>query len=220
MPSTRSELSPVADVVHHDHFESLERQAEASRVFLWAFLASEALLFTALFGLYAGYRTLHPAAFASGIHHNLKVVGTINTAVLLVSSYLVARAVLSLERGRTRAALLGTLGTVACGVLFLGLKAYEYHDHLTEGLYPGAARGLHEEGIDVFFALYYFLTGVHAVHVVVGVCVLSWLALRIGRREVGAHTAHPLELGALYWHLVDLIWIFLWPLFYLTGGHP
>jgi cytochrome c oxidase subunit III len=208
----------MAEVRLHPHFESMEQQADAARLFMWAFLASEALLFTALFALYAGYRTVHAEAFVVGIEHDLRLVGTTNTAILLVSSYLVARAVLMLERGRERAAFRLTATTAALGVVFLGLKGVEYHDHFAHGLLAGDAGHLAVPGIDVFFALYYLLTGLHAVHVMVGVGVLAWLALRIRRGELRSGP-HVLELGALYWHLVDVVWIFLWPLFYLTGGH-
>jgi cytochrome c oxidase subunit 3 len=108
--------------------------------------------------------------------------------------------------------------TVLLGAVFLMLKGYEYHDHLSHGLYPGGAEELSVHGVSVFFALYYFMTGAHAIHVMVGMTALSWLAVRLHRGDFDRHTSHPLEVGALYWHLVDSIWIFLWPLFYLTGG--
>jgi cytochrome c oxidase subunit 3 len=207
----------MPEVTRASHFDSMIRQAEAGRLFMWAFIASEALLFTALFGLYAGYRGLYPEAFSVGIGENLKVVGSVNTMVLLVSSYFVATAVLLLERGRRRLALICTVTTVVLGALFLMLKGYEYRDHLMHGLYPGGAESLHVRGASVFFALYFLMTGAHALHVMVGMSVLAWLAVRIHRGDLGAETAHPLEIGALYWHLVDSIWIFLWPLFYLTS---
>jgi cytochrome c oxidase subunit 3 len=207
----------MAEVVRASHFDSMGRQAEAGRVFMWVFLASEALLFTALFGLYAGYRGLYPEAFAAGIHHTMKIAGSLNTMILLISSYFVASAVLFLEKGHRRRALVCTVTTVVLGAIFLALKVYEYRDHLIHGLYPGGAEELEVHGVSVFFALYYFLTGAHAIHVMVGMSVLSWLSVRLYRGDLAQGTAHPLELGALYWHLVDTIWIFLWPLFYLTS---
>ncbi len=184
---------------------------------MWVLLASEALLFTALLALYSGYRGLYPEAFSRGIDEGLKIAGTLNTAILLVSSYLVALAVHRLEAGRGRSAARLTFATTALGCLFLVLKAIEYHDHLAHGFAPGAAGGLDDRGLAVFFALYYLLTGTHALHVIVGIGVLAWLAQRVGRGVLGRERAYHLELGALYWHLVDLVWIVLWPLFYLTS---
>lgn len=190
------------------HFESREKQAHAARLGMWVFLASEVLLFAALFTLFAGYRTHFPDAFRRGVHANAKDLGSINTAVLLVSSALVAAGVHALREGRRRAARWLVLGTIALGGVFLAIKATEYGRHLHEGIVPGLAGA--EPGIAQFWTLYYGMTGLHSVHVAIGMVVLAVMLFGIARG------AHRLEVAAIYWHLVDLVWIFLWPVFYLA----
>lgn len=203
-----------------EHFETLGQQAHAARLGMWVFLASEALLFAALFALFASYRVHHPDAFREAVHENTKVLGSINTGVLLTSSTLVAGGVHALRAGRSRLAGGLVAGTMALGFVFLIIKFTEYGEHFREGIYPGsygryftvhATRGLAE-----FWTLYYTMTGLHAVHVTVGLCVLGAMLLGLRRGSVAQATAHRLEIGAIYWHLVDVVWIFLWPLFYLA----
>jgi cytochrome c oxidase subunit 3 len=205
-----------------EHFENLEKQAHAARLGMWVFLGSEVLFFSGLFALYIAYRTEHPYGFGVGVEHNTLALGSINTGVLLVSSYTVAMAVHELRRGKNRlsALLIGT--TVLLGLAFLVIKTTEYLQHFREGIYPGGwGPFFHEHGdagTKMFFTLYYCMTGLHAAHVFVGMCVLAVLLLRVARRDIGDWAPHPLAMGAVYWHLVDLIWIFLWPLFYLIPG--
>ncbi len=206
---------------HAEHFESLERQAEAARFGMWVFLASEVLLFGGLFTLYTCYRFEHPAAFARGVAMGALAIGTTNTAILIFSSFLVALAVHGLREGQRRRALALIAATIACGLVFLVLKGIEYAGHIRDGLLPGGrgAELVHaRQGLDVFFTLYYGMTGLHALHVIVGLGVLAVLGYRIHRGALTEAAPHPLELGAMYWHLIDIIWIFLWPLFYLTRG--
>ena len=204
------------------HFEDMRKQAHAARLGMWIFLATEVLLFAGLFVLYTAYRAEHPAGFAVGVEHNTLVWGSVNTAVLLVSSYTVAMGVHMLRLGAPRAAALLVGATIALGVAFLAIKAGEYAKHFREGIYPGGVgQFFHEHGdpgTTMFFTLYYAMTGLHAAHVVVGTGVLAFLLWKILRGDIGALAPHPLELGAVYWHLVDLVWIFLWPLFYLIRG--
>jgi cytochrome c oxidase subunit 3 len=208
---------PVAE-----HFASLAQQAHAARLGMWIFLGTEVLFFSGLFALYAAYRTEHPHGFAEGVEHNTLAYGSINTGVLLVSSYTAALAVHELRRDRWRACA-GLLGaTIALGLAFLGIKTLEYLAHFREGLYPGGAGAFYAEhgeaGTKMFFTLYFCMTGLHAAHVLVGTGVLGALLVKVLRRELGAWAPHPLAIGAIYWHLVDVIWIFLWPLFYLIPG--
>jgi cytochrome c oxidase subunit 3 len=185
---------------------------------MWVFLASEVLLFGALFTLYAAYRCKWTHAFMEGVRENDAVLGTSNTVLLLFGSFLVVLAVRELRLGRTRApvALLGA--TVLVGFGFLAIKLTEYGEHFARGIFPGG-RGFHfvaaPAGTPVFFTLYFLMTGLHAIHVIVGMGVLAWCAVRIASRRL---RLHALEVGALYWHLVDCIWIVLWPLFYLLRG--
>lgn len=212
---------PPSSSVPVEHFESLEQQEHAAHLGMWLFLTSEVLLFGALFGLYTGYRLQYAEDFALAAHHNNVLLGTGNTLILITSSFSAAWAVHSAEHGRRRA-IVSSLGlTLLLGVCFLVFKAIEYSQHFAEGIFPGPAYRFAElpvHGANVFFNLYYFMTGLHALHVVGGLTalsVLAWLAQR-GRFAAGRRYT-PLELGVLYWHLVDLIWIFLWPLLYLSA---
>lgn len=214
---SRAQATPFTAL---EHFSNLETQTHAARLGMWIFLASEILLFGALFALYAASRAAHPVAFHVGVTSNTKLLGSLNTGVLLTSSTLVAASVPLLRRGRRKAAGFLISGTVALALLFLFVKGAEYQRHFHEGIYPGGAGSffaIHDErGISTFWTLYYAMTGLHAVHVTIGALVLGVLLAQLVRGSLGEPTAHRLEIGALYWHLVDVLWIFLWPLFYLA----
>jgi len=209
----------VIETAVAEHYEDREKQSHAARLAMWVFLASEVMFFAALFALYGSLRATHPAAFRAGAQHQSLALGTINTIVLITSSFTVALAVHSLrERRRGLAAcLLVASATLGCG--FLVLKGAEWATHFHEGIVPGPAYSfvsLPGHGVQVFFNLYFAMTGLHACHVVAGIVVLAWLARRAaGARETGGTPELAVELGGLYWHLVDLIWLFLWPIFYL-----
>lgn len=197
--------------------EAAATEQAPARLGMWIFLSSELLLFAGLFALYAGSRALHPAAFKLGIHHADKLTGSTNTAVLLVSSTLVALGVNAAKASRKLTAIAWLTGTLACGALFLLLKLLEYRRHLLHGIAPGGhGSGLAAvAGLPQFWTLYYATTGLHAVHVVVGLVVLSVVLWKLIVAPI-ERSARLLENAALYWHLIDLIWIFLWPLFYLA----
>lgn len=201
-------------------FENLAKQQHALRFGMWIFLGSELLLFAGLFALYTAYRTTHAADFRAALHHNWLALGSINTVVLIVSSFTVAWAVHSVRGERRRTALAMLAVTMLLGAVFLTLKGVEYADHIQHGIKPGVYYSFAEmpsHGAMLFFTLYYFMTGLHAIHMCVGIAVMAWLTRRVARRKTTAGYHGELELGALYWHLVDCIWIFLWPLFYLAG---
>ena len=208
---------PTATRVHFQ-YDSLERQHATAQLGMWVFLGSESLLFAGLFALYAAYRFAFPAEFhAASAHANL-LIGTINTYILLTSSLTMALAIHATKQGNRRrtVALLGA--TIAFGLAFDVLKLVEYVGHLREGLAPGAYYAydaLSAHGVVLYVTLYYLLTGLHALHVTGGVGVLIWLAVRARRGDFTPHSHIALELGGLYWHLVDLVWIFLFPLLYL-----
>jgi cytochrome c oxidase subunit 3 len=205
---------------HAEHFEDLETQAHAARLGLWIFLASEVLLFGALFALFASYRTHFSAEFRQAVLHNTKVLGSINTGVLLTSSTVVACGVHALRVGRPKLAALLVAVTMALGAVFLAIKLTEYGEHFSAGIYPGGSgsyfveHGVH--GSSEFWTLYFGMTGLHAVHVTIGIVVLGAMLLGIVRGTITPRASYRLALGATYWHLVDLVWIFLWPLFYLA----
>ncbi len=201
-------------------FENVAKQQHAVRLGMWIFLGSELLLFAGLFGLYTAYRLEYAAAFRTAVHHNQLWIGTTNTVVLIVSSFTVAWSIHAL-RHDNRKTCLRMLGlTILLGCVFLVLKGVEYTTHFREGIFPGqyyASTELPGSGPHLFFTLYFFMTGLHALHMIGGIVVMLWLTTRVWRRTTNVGHHLELELGGLYWHLVDSIWIFLWPLFYLTG---
>jgi cytochrome c oxidase subunit 3 len=211
-----------ANAPHVPYFQDLERQAHAARLGMWVFLASELLLFAGLFALYASYRAHYPQAFGWGVEHNVRLLGTLNTAVLICSSYAVASSVHVLRQGRAKLAAALIAFTLASGVAFLVIKGYEYASHFREGVFPGGQGRFFLEnpapGLKLFYTLYFLMTGLHGIHVIVGMGVLTWLLVRILRGKVAPPFTHPLDIGAIYWHLIDVVWIFLWPIFYLTPG--
>lgn len=202
-----------------DQFEDLHKQEHAWRFGMWGFLASEILLFAALFGLYASYRTAYGAEFAEAVAHDNVYIGTTNTLILITSSLTAALAIWAVRATRYRLIAPLLFVTVAFGAVFLVLKGIEYNSHFHEGLFPGHAyrsATLPSYGAHTFFNLYFLMTGLHALHVTAGMLVLAILALRARRGHYTAEHHIGLEMGALYWHLVDVIWIFLWPLLYLS----
>jgi cytochrome c oxidase subunit III len=202
-----------------EQFEDFAKQGEAARLGMWAFLGSEALLFAGLFALYGAYRSLYREAFHLAGQHMDVALGTVNTFILLTSSLSVALSIWAARARRPRLCSMFLVVTLGFAAAFLVLKGFEYSAHFHEGLYPGqyySSTELPQAGAKMFITLYFFMTGLHGLHVVAGMIILLWAlrhALR-GRWTPEHHTG--LELGAMYWHLVDLIWIFLWPLLYLV----
>lgn len=205
---------------HASHFQSSEQQAQAARLGMWVFLGSELLLFGGLFALYAGYRAHAPQAFAEGIAHSSKGLGSTNTGLLLISSTLAALSVHAGRAGQRRRAALLLFGTMALGVAFLIIKLVEYRAHFRAGIYPGGVGQFFVQhptpGLASFWTLYFAATGLHAVHVSVGLLLLAVTTAALLRGKLMAERLYPLENAVLYWHLIDLIWIFLWPLYYLA----
>jgi cytochrome c oxidase subunit 3 len=184
---------------------------------MWLFLLTELLLFGGLFLLYAVYLVRHPAEFPAAGRELDVAMGAANTAVLLTSSLLAASAVTAVLREERRTALLCLAGTLLCAALFLGIKAAEWGGKIHHGIWPGSPLLLAAApGRSVFFSLYFLTTGLHALHVLIGGGLLAWCAA--GVRSGAVHAGDPvlLENGALYWHLVDLVWIFIFPLYYLV----
>lgn len=213
-PAEVRALVRAADI----QFEDLGKQAHAVRFGMWVFLANELLLFAGLFALYIAYRTEYPVGFTAGVAHSELAIGTINTSLLVISSYTAASALRAIRRDERRVTL-GWLGvTLALGTAFLALKGLEYSHHAADGALPGAYYAFRElpgHGGQLFFTLYYFMTGLHVLHLAAGLLVLAWLTSRVARRRTTAAYHADLEAGVLYWHLVDCIWIFLYPMFYL-----
>jgi cytochrome c oxidase subunit 3 len=207
------QASPLAH-----HFESLEKQAHAARLGMWLFLATEVLLFTALFAAYGVYRFLFTEGFEQASRAIETWIGFVNTIVLVTSSFTVAAGLDAATRGNGRRTALLWGVSVALALVFLGFKAVEYSHHFHEGQLPGrfyTFEGVQAPGAPMFFALYFLITGLHGIHVVIGMTVLTVVAVMAWRGKYTATYHTPVELGGLYWHLVDLIWIFVFPLIYL-----
>jgi cytochrome c oxidase subunit 3 len=183
---------------------------------MWLFMSTEALLFGGLFLLYAVYRWRFPAPFHEASLELSRTLGALNTVVLITSSLAVALAVRELREGRAALARRYLWAMIAFGCCFLAIKAYEWGEKIGRGLYPGAAAlAARGPGQTLYFGLYFTMTGLHALHVIVGMSVIGWvLALMAGGR-VDAERPIKLENAGLFWHLVDIVWIFLFPLFYL-----
>ncbi len=204
--------------LHADHFESLEVQAHAARLGTWIFLCSELLLFAGLFTLLAASRAHDPRGFHEGMTHAARTLGSINTGVLLVSSTTAALGVQAMRENRPSRAFWLVLTTATLGLVFLAIKIAEYAEHIDEGILPGGHGAWFASHADapLYWTLYYLMTGIHAIHVFVGMGLLVWTAVRVRARLIVHETSYKLDLVVLYWHLVDLIWIFLWPLLYLA----
>ena len=203
-----------------EQFDDPVQQREAATLGMWAFLATEVLFFGVLFAGYTLCRVMFPEAFAEGSRHTDMLLGTIETAVLLTSSCAVGLSVREVQLGGRRAATAMLALTAALGIAFLVMHGFEYHAEYREGLIPAiryTQQGVYARGMEIFYCLYYFITLFHSLHVTVGVLLLGVMAWRTWHRAFDQDYHTPLELTALYWHLVDIVWIFVYPLIYLVG---
>jgi cytochrome c oxidase subunit 3 len=209
---------------HHalqEQFDDLEQQRDTSRLGLWLFLATEVLFFGGLFMAFAVYHLVYPTEFAlAGKHTNL-LYGSLNTALLLTSGLVMSLAVHAIQLGNAKACVKWMLLTGLLGVAFLGVKGLEYADDIHKHLVPGASFALpNHPGAQIFFYLYWAMTGLHAVHLIVGLLLLAIFAYFTSRGRYSPQYHNPVELIGIYWGFVDLIWIFLYPLLYLIDRHP
>jgi cytochrome c oxidase subunit 3 len=238
--SAHEHSSAHADGHVAHHFVDARQQHEAAILGMWAFLATEVLFFGGLFLAYVVYRTLAPVQVATAAHHLNVWLGALNTAVLLVSSLLVALAVREAMLGNARAVVRLLLATIALGALFLIVKAFEWsadwHEHLVPffGNWDWSfhllardrermlAQGVPPEHIDMyrmFYVLYFFMTGLHGIHVIVGLGVFGVIAALVWKKRETGGFANMVEVSGLYWHFVDIVWVFLYPLLYLIDRH-
>jgi cytochrome c oxidase subunit 3 len=207
-----------SEAVSHQ-FEDIEQQRESYVVGMWAFLVTEIMFFGVIFLVYTVYRSLNHAAFYEA-HTKLDTgLGTLNTFVLLTSSLTMALAVHAAQVRNRRAQLAALLTTIGLAAVFLAVKAVEYSAKFAHHLFPGAGFAYpNAESADqarLFFSLYFGATGLHAVHVVVGIVVITWMLVRVLRDRRSEADYMPVEMTGLYWHFVDIVWIFLFPLLYL-----
>lgn len=208
------------------HFETPIQQFDTAKLGMWAFLAQELLFFSGLFVAYGVYRNWFPEMFKAAAHQLNKEMGATNTVVLLFSSLTAALAVRSAQVGNRKLTGKLILVTIGCACAFLVIKFFEYKHKFEAGLLPGRFYHPHVEHLAAgsphlpdntgsFFSIYFMMTGVHGIHVLVGIGVLIWIWIRNNRGDFSKEYWTPVDIVALYWHLVDLVWIYLFPLLYL-----
>lgn len=207
---------------HHTahHFESADAEYAASKLGIWVFLMTEILMFGGLFVGYAIFHHLYPETFAVGSTFLDWKLGTLNTAVLIFSSLTMALSIYYAQVGQKMMVLYNLYITLFCGVIFMGVKAYEYTHKFHEGLLPGKFFSHTVEGVSnlpIYFSFYFCMTGLHGTHVLIGMGLITWLIVRAHKGHFGPKYFTPLECVGLFWHLIDLIWIYLFPLLYLVG---
>jgi cytochrome c oxidase subunit 3 len=218
----------AAAAAHHGHadhahqFDDKEQQAEAVSLGMWAFLVQEILFFGGLFTGYAVYRSYYPEAFIQGSHHLDILLGGFNTVVLIASSLTMAMAVHSAQTSKRGMLVLFLIATLILGFVFLGVKVIEYSDKYHHHLIPGISFFVEGETArqqQIFFSFYFAMTGMHALHMIIGALILTPLIFMAMGGKFSASYYAPIEVFGLYWHFVDIVWIFLFPLLYLIGRH-
>jgi cytochrome c oxidase subunit 3 len=201
----------TAAIEHKSH-----RDDVGARMGMWLFLFTELFLFGGLFIIYAVYRFQHPEEFKLAAAELDTLVGTVNTIILLTSSLTVAMSITALQEGKKHLSLLLIGTTILFALAFMINKYFEWGHKFSLGIYPGSPDLSNKpQGEILYFGLYFVMTGLHALHVIIGVVVLLFVMVFIARGSVNQNSYVKLEAGGLYWHLVDIIWIFLFPLFYL-----
>lgn len=231
------------------HFENMEQQREAGTLGMWIFLVTEIMFFGGMFLAYTLYRSSFPMSFASASNHLDITLGAVNTGVLILSSFTMAMSVYFTQVGNHRPQIIALVLTLVLGVTFLGIKAVEYHQKYEDRLIPGKvipgitfSPTVAEEGdkdphkihllkdehtgevatlpqIEMFYWIYFAMTGMHALHMIIGAGLLTYLIIFSLKRRFGPEYHSPVEVIGLYWHFVDIVWIFLFPLLYLLGRH-
>ena len=201
-----------------EQFDELPQQQEASTLGMWTFLATEVLFFGGMFLSYITYRATYPNAFALASQHTIVLFGSLNTGILLTSSLTMVLAVHAIEHNNVKGLIRFLLCTIGLAIAFLVVKGIEYHQDLDEQLWPGRHfRADLPVQAQIFWFLYWAMTGLHALHVTIGIGVLSGLTWMAKRGRFSAAYYNPVDVGALYWHFVDIVWIFLYPLLYLIN---
>jgi cytochrome c oxidase subunit 3 len=232
-PSVLAPQAPVAHAghgphgTHAHHFDNWEQQRGAERLGMWMFLATEVLFFGGVMAAYTVYRLWFPVEFEAGSSRLNVLIAGINSVLLLTSSLTITLAIYAAKAGRRRD-LRRYLGlTILLGLAFLGFKAVEYTTDYREGLIPGpnftrdgwASPDLNLYRVQLFFIFYYVMTGLHVIHMLAGIGVLIYLYVRAARDDIAPDKYVAIEVTSLYWHFVDIVWMFLLPLLYLAGTH-
>ncbi len=212
------------------HFDDLQQQHESAQLGMWAFMLTEIMFFGGLFLAYVIYRNLYPHAWELSSHHLNVLMGGINTAVLICSSLTMALAIRTAQTGGGRIPQIAWLAlTLVFGTTFLVIKYFEYKEKWDLGLLPGPGFITSPEAVEsfgaevrharIFFSLYFMMTGLHAFHMIVGIGLMFWMMRCSWKGYFTPSNYDGLEMFGLYWHFVDVVWIFLFPLLYLLGAH-
>jgi cytochrome c oxidase subunit III len=215
---THTVNKPHSMVAHH--FEDMDQQREATSLGMWAFLVTEVMFFGGVFAGYAVCYSLSPAAFGEASKKLSVVLGATNTAVLICSSLTMAFAVRSAQLNQRKRLLGFLVATMLLGSVFLGIKAVEYSHKFHEHLVPGSSFGFegpNAGGAQIFFSFYFAMTGLHALHMIIGIGLMIWLLVKTNRGRFSSEYYSPVENVGLYWHFVDIVWVFLFPLLYLIS---
>jgi cytochrome c oxidase subunit III len=215
------------------HFAQPQQQRDAASLGMWVFLGTEVMFFGGLFCAYLVYRLWYFGDFATASKTLNVTLGATNTAVLICSSLTVVLAVWAAQTARRTLLIVSLVLTLILGLAFLGIKGVEYKDKFVEHHVPGAAFSFDKEPIpshpgeyanpqhaQIYFALYFIMTGLHALHMIVGIGIFVWLLVMAWKGRFTPEYNTPVEIGGLYWHFVDIIWIYLFPLLYLIDRHP
>ncbi|HEX8069399.1 MAG TPA: cytochrome c oxidase subunit 3 family protein [Pyrinomonadaceae bacterium] len=216
----------AATALQH-HFDNMEQQREAGALGMWVFLLTEIMFFGGLFTGYVIYRMYNAASFAAGSHHLNVRLGALNTVVLICSSLTMALAVYYAQTGSRRNQIIFIILTMILGATFLVVKAFEYADKFEHHLFPGLGfqwtehlpPGATVHGVQMFYWIYFAMTGLHALHMIIGLGIMAFLLYFAWRGRYTPEYHAPVEISGLYWHFVDIVWIFLFPLLYLLGAH-
>lgn len=199
-----------------EQFESQAQQRTAALFGMWVFLATEVLFFGGLMVAYGAYRAWYPDGFAAGSHHLDVTLGTLNTAILIVSSFFMAVAIGAAREVERRMTLVFLILTALLGVCFICIKGYEWHTAIHDGFWPSNPESTAQpHGFRLFYSLYFIMTGLHALHLLIGVTLITIFTFRLWRQKVFSPNQNGITVLGLYWHFVDIIWIFLYPMLYL-----
>jgi cytochrome c oxidase subunit 3 len=200
------------------HFVDMDQQFDTAKMGMWIFLVTEILFFGGLFAAYIIYRAWYPELYVQASTQLDTIMGGINTVVLIGSSLTVALAIRAAQLNKQKQIVINLGITVLLAIVFMVIKYFEYTHKFHLGIYPGAYytfEGIAHPQANIFFSIYYMMTGLHGLHVVIGIGLMIWLMVKANKGTFGSDYYAPVEMTGLYWHLVDIIWIFLFPLFYL-----
>lgn len=214
---SHSNAAHNASHVQH-HFVDSEQQFDSAKLGMWIFLVTEILFFGGLFVAYIVYRAWNPDLFTKASVELNTLLGAANTAVLIFSSLTMALAIREIQLDRVKRSIIYLSITIICAFFFMVVKYFEYTHKFEVGIFPGAGytyAGIDDPQANIFFSIYYMMTGLHGIHVIIGIGLITWLIIKAQKGAFSSAYYTPIEITGLYWHLVDIIWIFLFPLFYL-----